>query len=99
MSAPQITVSSSGVVTWNDVTGATGYEISIDGTNYSSAVSGVNYLSTIVATTGTRTVRVRATTTDTNYATPGTLGTPLSYISSTYACMDENRKQPFHLFQ
>ena len=58
-----------GVITWNSVTGATGYQITFDlGDTWSSATSGTNYNSTITASTGTKYVIVRAITTDTtNY--------------------------------
>ena len=53
-------ISTAGIVTWGNVSNATKYQISIDGTNWTDATSGVDYLSKIIATTGTRTVYVRA---------------------------------------
>ena len=74
MGAPTVTISTSGVVTWTTVTGATSYEISIDGTTYTSASSGVNYNSTITKSTGNRTVYVRAKSTSANYNDTGAVG-------------------------
>ncbi len=66
-----LSVNKDGIVTWDNVANATGYQISINGSTWTSASSGVNYLSTIIATTGTRTIYVRAINSDsTNYATP-----------------------------
>ena len=53
-------ISTAGIVTWGNVSNATKYQISIDGTNWTDATSGVDYLSKIIAATGTRTVYVRA---------------------------------------
>ncbi len=65
-----LAVAADGKVTWNTVTGATGYQISIDNTNWKTATSGVDYNSTIVAATGSRTVYVRAVSTNSNYTSP-----------------------------
>ncbi len=81
MAAPTVTVATDGKVTWTSVTGATSYQISIDGSTWTTATSGVNYNSTIVASTGLRTVRVRAVTTDTNnYVANGAIGTKGVYV-------------------
>ena len=61
-------ISTAGIVTWDSVPNATKYQISIDGTNWTDATSGVDYLSKIIASTGTRTVYVKAIGTG-NYAT------------------------------
>ena len=63
-----INITTAGIVTWDSVPNATKYQISIDGTNWTDATSGVDYLSKIIATTGTRTVYVRAVRTG-NYST------------------------------
>ena len=55
-----IKITTAGIVTWNSVSNATKYQISIDGTNWIDATSGVDYLNKIIAATGTRTVYVRA---------------------------------------
>ena len=55
-----LTITTAGIVTWGNVSNATKYQISIDGTNWTDATSGVDYLSKIIASTGTRTVYVRA---------------------------------------
>ena len=55
-----IKITTAGIVTWDSVSNATKYQISIDGTNWTDATSGVDYLSKIIAATGTRTVYVRA---------------------------------------
>ena len=55
-----IKITTAGIVTWDSVSNATKYQISIDGTNWTDATSGVDYLSKIIAVTGTRTVYVRA---------------------------------------
>ena len=69
LSAPtNIKITTAGIVTWDSVSNATKYQISIDGTNWTDATSGVDYLSKIIASTGTRTVYVRAVGTG-NYST------------------------------
>ena len=71
-----VQVSTAGIVTWTASSNATGYQISIDGTNYSAASSGVNYLSTIIGSTGTRRIYVRAVNSGTtNYASPSSAAT------------------------
>ena len=68
-----VAISTAGNVTWDapSPNNATGYQISIDGSNFTSASSGIDYLSTITASTGSRTVYVRAINSDTtNYDTP-----------------------------
>ena len=55
-----INITTAGIVTWDSVSNATKYQISMDGTNWTDATSGVDYLSKIIAATGTRTVYVRA---------------------------------------
>ena len=55
-----IKISTAGIVTWNAVSNAVSYQISMDGTNYETAKSGVDYLSKITKTTGVRTVYVKA---------------------------------------
>ena len=71
LSAPtNLNVSVNGIVTWSSVTGATGYQISIDNTNWTTATSGIDYKSTITSQTGSRTVYVRAVSTSANYTTP-----------------------------
>ena len=66
-----LSVTNEGVVTWTATTGATSYQISIDNNTWQTASSGIDYNSTIVESTGSRTVYVRAVTTDTtNYITP-----------------------------
>ena len=69
LSAPtNIKITTAGIVTWSSVSNASKYKISIDGTNWTDATSGVDYLSKIIASTGTRTVYVRAVGTG-NYST------------------------------
>ena len=63
-----LTITTAGIVTWSGVSNAIKYQISIDGTNWTDATSGVDYLSKIIASTGTRTVYVRAVGTG-NYST------------------------------
>ena len=63
-----INITTAGIVTWDSVSNATKYQISMDGTNWTDATSGVDYLSKIIAATGTRTVYVRAVGTG-NYST------------------------------
>ena len=71
-----VQVSTAGIVTWTASSNATGYQISIDGTNYTSASSGVNYLSTIIGSTGTRRIYVRAVNSGTtNYSSPSSAAT------------------------
>ena len=66
-----LNVTTAGIVTWNASNNATGYQISIDGENWTNnATSGMDYLSTITATTGERTVYVRALNSDSNYDSP-----------------------------
>ena len=73
VAASNLQVATNGVVTWDTSSNATSYQISIDGTNYATATSGINYLSTILASTGTRTVYVKALNSDTvNYASQTT---------------------------
>ena len=55
-----IKISTAGIVTWDAVSNAVSYQISMDGTNYETAKSGVDYLSKITKTTGVRTVYVKA---------------------------------------
>ena len=71
-----VQVSTAGIVTWTASSNATGYQISIDGTNYTAASSGVNYLSTIIGSTGTRRIYVRAVNSGTtNYSSPSSAAT------------------------
>lgn len=56
-----IKVSTEGIVTWDSVQNATGYEISIDNTNWISASSGINYNDVITKTTDDKIVYVKAT--------------------------------------
>ena len=66
-----VNVTTAGIVTWAASSNATGYQISIDGSSWTNATSGVDYLSTIIGSTGSRTVYVRAINSDTaNYSTP-----------------------------
>ena len=66
-----VAVSTAGIVTWTASSNATGYQISIDNSSWTNATSGVDYLSTIIASTGSRTVYVRAVNSDNkNYTTP-----------------------------
>ena len=65
-----VSISTAGVVSWDAVTNATGYSISINGTSWTAVgnETSYNYKSTITASTGTRTVYVKATKTgDSNY--------------------------------
>ena len=55
-----IKITTAGIVTWDSVSNASSYQISIDGTNWTTATSGVDYLSKIIASTGARTVYVKA---------------------------------------
>jgi len=55
-----IKITTAGIVTWDFVSNATSYQISIDGTNWTTATSGVDYLSKIIESTGARTVEVKA---------------------------------------
>ena len=55
-----IKISTAGIVTWDAVSNAVSYQISMDGTNYETAKSGVDYLSKITKTTGVRTIYVKA---------------------------------------
>ncbi len=55
-----IKISTAGIVTWNAVSNAVSYQISMDGTNYETAKSGVDYLSKITKTSGVKTIYVKA---------------------------------------
>ena len=59
-------------IIWDNVTNATGYEISTSNNIWTEAVSGSATIDT--NTTGTKTVQVRAITTNTNYNEKGTVG-------------------------
>lgn len=63
-----LAVSTAGVVTFTGGTNASSHQISIDGSNFSTFTSGSSYLSTITASTGSRTVYVRAACNSTYYA-------------------------------
>ena len=78
-----LSVTNKGIVTWTATTGATSYQISIDNNTWQTASSGIDYNSTIVASTGSRTVYVRAVTTDsTNYITPSDNATKMVNVYS-----------------
>ena len=55
-----IKISTAGIVTWDAVSNAVSYQISMDGTNYETAKSGVDYLSKITKTSGVKTIYVKA---------------------------------------
>ena len=55
-----IKITTAGIVTWDAVSNASSYQISIDGTNYETATSGVDYLSKITKTSGVKTIYVKA---------------------------------------
>ncbi len=77
-------ITSSGVVTWSSVTGASSYQISKNGTSFSAATSGINYKSNIGAT-GTTTIYVRSvcdTTYYNEYSESATLGAKYCYRRS-----------------
>ena len=78
-----LAVSNAGIVTWTNSSNATGYEISIDGTNWTTATNGINYLSTIIESTGSRSVHVRAINSDTtNYTSPSEEATATITVNS-----------------
>ena len=69
LSAPtNIKISTAGIVTWDSVSNASSYQISMDNANWTAATSGVDYLSKLIASTGSKTVYVRAVGTG-NYST------------------------------
>ena len=55
-----IKISTAGIVTWDSVSNASSYQISMDNANWTAATSGVDYLSKLIASTGSKTVYVRA---------------------------------------
>ena len=63
-----IKISTAGIVTWDSVSNASSYQISMDNANWTAATSGVDYLSKLIASTGSKTVYVRAVGTG-NYST------------------------------
>ena len=63
-----IKITTAGIVTWSGVSNASSYQISMDNTNWTAATSGVDYLSKLIASTGSKTVYVRAVGTG-NYKT------------------------------
>ena len=64
-----VAISTAGVVTWTASSNCSTHQISIDNSSWAEATSGVDYKSTIIATTGSRTVYVRAIAPNSNYIT------------------------------
>ena len=61
LSAPtNLAVSTTGIVTWDNVANATSYEIKIDSGSWSAATSGVDKFSALIANATAKTVYVRA---------------------------------------
>ena len=83
-----LSISTSGIISWTNSSNADGYEISIDGTNWTTVVPGTtttsyNYLSSITGSTGTRTVYVKATNSDTTNYTASTTNTTVTVYTLT----------------
>ena len=72
MEAPTVSINTEGIVTWNDITEATSYEISFDNSTWTTATSGSKSVN--MSSAGTKTAYVRAVTTNPNYNTPSTVG-------------------------
>ena len=60
-----LAVATDGTITWTNSSNATDYEISFDGETYVSTTNGANYLDEIIASTGTKTISVKAINSDT----------------------------------
>ena len=72
METPNVSIDTEGIVTWNDITEATSYEISFDNSTWTTATSGTESVN--MSSAGTKTAYVRAVTTNPNYNTPSTAG-------------------------
>ena len=88
-----VQVSTAGIVTWNNSNNATGYQISLDGEHWEDATSGIDYLAKITATTGDKTVYVRAVNSDTNnYTSPSANVTAtVTVVAVTITSNDTNK--------
>ena len=82
-----VSISTAGKVTWTASSNCSGgqHQVSINNSNWTNASSGVDYKSTIIASTGTRTVYVRAVAPSSNYSTSrsGSASTTVYSVSLT----------------
>ena len=80
-----MSISSSGVVTWTPSSNCSNaqHQISIDNSNWTNASSGIDYSNKIKASTGTRTVYIRAVAPNTNYSTSSSASASKTVYSVT----------------
>ena len=92
LATPTVTVSTAGIVTWGNVADANGYQISMSASSgFGSATSGIDYNSTITNATGSRTVYVRATNTDTtNFITSDNGSKTVTVYTVTFQSSNTN---------
>ncbi len=88
-----VAISTAGRVTWTTSSNCASaqHQVSIDGTNWTNASSGYDYLSTIIAGTGTRTVRVRAVAPNSNYTTSSAGTASATVYAISFATNDANK--------
>lgn len=72
LTQPNVSIDLEGKVTWGNVIGASGYEISFDNSTWELATSGSKSISTL--SKGNKTAYIRAVTTNANYNTPSPTG-------------------------
>ena len=80
LSTPEVSIDTEGKVLWENVIEATGYEISFNNSEWESATSGSYSIDT--ASTGNKTVYVRAVTTNEYYNTPSNVGSAIVAVYS-----------------
>ena len=71
LETPAISIDTDGNIVWNNITGATGYEISFDNINWENATSSSKKID--LNSAGTKTAYLRAISTNANYNSPSNI--------------------------